>query len=747
MAGRPKSSNKPQPKPTSKRYQHAVPDAGTILKALGERGLPMTLGQLGRCLDVRGERPVAALKKRLERMSTAGQLLVNRRGEYCLLEKIDALPGVVMAHPDGFGFMRPDDGSDDVYLPYHEMRALLDGDRVAVHLAGRGRGDRRKGAVVEILERGKTVLVGQYHREHGVGYVHEAASRSPHNFMVPDHYRAGAKHGQMVKLEITDYPSAQREAHGKIVGVLGDPSDPGMATTLAIESFGLPVEWPAAVAKDAAALGDQVRSADKDGRVDLRELPLVTIDGADARDFDDAVFAEPDGTDWRLIVAIADVSRYVKPSDPIDHEAGRRGTSVYFPDRVVPMLPESLSNGLCSLNPKVDRLCLACDMQVSANGKVLKSKFYRAVMRSNARLTYNQVHASIGERNQAARRKFSTLLPALDNLYGVYRALTRARERRGALDLELPEVRIELDKQGQIKSIAARHRNDAHRLIEECMIAANVEAARLLRQHRLSTLYRVHAGPEAEKFEDLRLLLQELGLKVSDQALTQPREMNRILLALRERPDFQILAVAVLRTMSQAVYQPGHAAHFGLGLASYAHFTSPIRRYPDLLVHRGIKHVLDKKKPAAFGYDQQRMEILGRDCSALERRAEDAARHVEARYKCAYIQDKVGQEFDGVVTGVTHFGLFVMLQDLFVEGLVHVSSLSNDYYHLEHGGLRLAGEHSGRGYGLGDQVKVRLIRVDMDDAKVDLSLLDQETGKKGRGPTGQRRSGRRRRSR
>jgi ribonuclease R len=747
MAGRPKSSNKPQPKPTSKRYQHAVPDAGTILKTLGEQGLPMTLGQLAKCLDVRAEQSVAALKKRLEQMSTAGQLLVNRRGEYCLLEKIDAFAGVVMAHPDGFGFMRPEDGSADVYLPYHEMRALLDGDRVAVRLAGRGRGDRRKGSVVEILERGKVELVGQYHREHGVGYVREAASRSPHNFMVPDHYRAGAKHGQMVKLEITDYPSAQREAHGKVVGVLGEPSDPGMATTLAIESFGLPAEWPAAVIKDAAALGDQVRPADKVGPVDLRELPLVTIDGADARDFDDAVFAEPIGPDWRLIVAIADVSRYVQPSDPIDHEAQRRGTSVYFPDRVVPMLPESLSNGLCSLNPKVDRLCLVCDMRVSANGKVLKSKFYRAVMRSKARLTYNQVHAAIGERNQAAQRKFSTLLPALENLYGVYRALLRARQRRGALDLELPEVRIELDKQGQIKSIAARHRNDAHRLIEECMIAANVQAARLLWQHRLSTLYRVHAGPEAEKFEDLRLLLQELGLKVSDQALTQPREMNRILQALRERPDFQILAVAVLRTMSQAVYQPGHAAHFGLGLASYAHFTSPIRRYPDLLVHRGIKHVLDKKKPGAFDYDQQRMEGLGRDCSALERRAEDAARHVEARYKCAYIQDKVGQEFDGVVTGVTHFGLFVMLQDLFVEGLVHVSSLSNDYYHLEHGGLRLAGEHSGRGYGLGDQVKVRLIRVDMDDAKVDLSLLDQESGKKSRSPTRRRGSGRRRRSR
>ena len=747
MAGRPKSSNKPQPKPTSKRYQHAVPDAGTILKTLGEQGLPMTLGQLAKCLDVRAEQSVAALKKRLEQMSTAGQLLVNRRGEYCLLEKIDAFAGVVMAHPDGFGFMRPEDGSEDVYLPYHEMRALLDGDRVAVRLAGRGRGDRRKGSVVEILERGKVELVGQYHREHGVGYVREAASRSPHNFMVPDHYRAGAKHGQMVKLEITDYPSAQREAHGKVVGVLGEPSDPGMATTLAIESFGLPAEWPAAVIKDAAALGDQVRPADKVGPVDLRELPLVTIDGADARDFDDAVFAEPIGADWRLIVAIADVSRYVQPSDPIDHEAQRRGTSVYFPDRVVPMLPESLSNGLCSLNPKVDRLCLVCDMRVSANGKVLKSKFYRAVMLSKARLTYNQVHAAIGERNQAARRKFSTLLPALENLYGVYRALLRARQRRGALDLELPEVRIELDKQGQIKSIAARHRNDAHRLIEECMIAANVQAARLLWQHRLSTLYRVHAGPEAEKFEDLRLLLQELGLKVSDQALTQPREMNRILQALRERPDFQILAVAVLRTMSQAVYQPGHAAHFGLGLTSYAHFTSPIRRYPDLLVHRGIKHVLDKKKPGAFDYDQQRMEGLGRDCSALERRAEDAARHVEARFKCAYIQDKVGQEFEGVVTGVTHFGLFVMLQELFVEGLVHVSSLSNDYYHLEHGGLRLAGEHSGRGYGLGDQVKVRLIRVDMDDAKVDLSLLDQESGKKSRSPTGRRGSGRRRRSR
>lgn len=747
MGGRSKRSNKPGPKPTTKGYEHAVPDTGTILKTLGERGLPVTLGELARDLDVRGERLLVALKKRLGRMSTSGQLLVNRRGEYCLLAKIDALPGVVKAHPDGFGFMSPDDDSEDVYLPYQEMRALLDGDRVAVRLTGRGRRDRRTGSVVDILERGKATLVGQYHREHGVGYVREAASRSPHNFMVPDHYRAGAKHGQMVKLKITDYPAAQREAHGKIVRVLGEPSDPGMATTLAIESFGLPADWSATILQGAAALGDRVRSADQAERVELRELPLVTIDGADARDFDDAVFAEPDGTNWRLIVAIADVSRYVKPSDAIDQEAQRRGTSVYFPDQVLPMLPESLSNGLCSLNPKVDRLCLACDMRVNANGKVLKSKFYRAVMRSKARLTYNQVNALIGERNPAERRKFSTLLPPLENLYGVYRALARARRRRGALDLELPEVRIELDKQGQIKSIAPRHRNDAHRLIEECMIAANVQAAKLLRRHRLSTLYRVHAGPEVERFEDLRLLLQELGLKVSDQALTQPREMNRVLQALRERPDFQILAVAVLRTMTQAVYQPGHAAHFGLGLDSYAHFTSPIRRYPDLLVHRGIKHILDRKKPAAFTYDHQRMDILGRDCSALERRAEDAARHVEARYKCAYIQDKVGQEFVGVVTGVTHFGLFVMLQKLFVEGLVHVTSLSNDYYHLEHGGLRLIGEHSGRGYGLGDQVKVRLVRVDVDDAKVDLSLLDQAAAKRGHGPTSPRGPSRRKGSR
>ena len=435
----------------------------------------------------------------------------------------------------------------------------------------------------------------------------------------------------------------------------------------------------------------------------MRHLPLVTIDGADARDFDDAVYAEPDGkAKWRLLVAIADVSHYVEKDAPLDNEARRRGTSTYFPGRVVPMLPEELSNGLCSLNPKVDRLCLVCDMRVTANGKVEGSTFYKAVMRSHARLTYNEVHAAVGNGNKQARQKLGELLPAIENLYKVYRGLARARGRRGALDLELPEVVITMAGEHAIESVAPRHRNDAHRLIEECMIAANVQAARFLRKNRLPNLYRVHPQPEPDRFEELRVMLQELGYKVTAEARTRPRALNRILQQLRERPDFPVLATSVLRTMAQALYQPANEGHYGLALEAYAHFTSPIRRYPDLLVHRGISHLLGGGKPGAFAYRMPDMEELGRVTSRLERQAEAASRHVESRYKCIYIRDHVGDEFDGVITAVKHFGLFVMLDGLYVEGLVHVTALGNDYFHEEHAGLRLRGERTGQSYGLGD---------------------------------------------
>ncbi|MGI9344584.1 MAG: ribonuclease R, partial [Gammaproteobacteria bacterium] len=654
----------------SRRYQHPVPDASTILKALESHGVPVGFDDLAELLGVSGERALRALRRQLQKMASSGQLLINRNSEYCLPARIGIVAGTVSAHPDGFGFLVPDEGDTDVFLNFQEMRQLLHGDRVAVRIVGSSRG-KPAGSVVEILERGKQTAVGHYRREHGVGYVVEAG-RSPHHFLVPNHHRGGAKSGELVKLEITEYPSERREAQGKIIKVLGDPNDPGMITDVAIEQFQIPQEFPDDVIAQAKKFGDRVRPADKSDREDLRDLPLITIDGADARDFDDAVYAERAGDGWRLVVAIADVSRYVAPGEPLDTEAQARGTSAYFPDRVVPMLPESLSNGLCSLNPKVDRLCMVCDMRIAESGKVTRSRFYRGVMRSAARTTYTEID-EVRRGIKSARKKYSSILPQVDVLYEVFECLARARRRRGALDLDLPEVRIVMSDDATIDRILPRTRNDAHRLIEECMIAANVEAGRFLQRERIACLYRVHDDPDEDRFEDLRAMLQEIGLKVPDQARTDSKQLNRILGEIAARPDHALLGIAVLRSLSKAVYQPENIGHFGLGLSTYAHFTSPIRRYPDLLVHRAIGHRLDGGKPGAFRYDRAAMEQLGKTCSTLERRAEEATRHAESRYKCAYMQDRIGDVLPGVVTGVTHFGLFVTLDDLYIDGLVHVT--------------------------------------------------------------------------
>ncbi len=708
-------------------YRHPVPPPRVIVQVLKAQGVPLSFDKLAELLDVQADKPRKALRRQLQRLITGGQLLVNRKAEYCLLEKIDAVTGIVSAHPDGYGFLIPDDGSNDVYLPFQEMRALLHGDRVAVRVGATMRNGKCAGAVVEILERGKKTVVGQYQREHGVGYVVESG-RIPHTFIVPAHHRGGAKSGELVKIQIIEYPSERHEGQGKVVRILGDPADPGMLTEVAIEQFEIPTEWNPETLSAAQALGERVRPADKRDRVDLRDMPLVTIDGADARDFDDAVYAERSGDGWRLIVAIADVSHYVRPQDPLDDEARRRGTSVYFADRVVPMLPESLSNGLCSLKPNVDRLCMVCDMHVSAQGKVTGSRFYRAIMRSAARLTYDDVDRLQREKTGSDKTKNFKYISQINRLYGVYLSLLKARQRRGALDLDLPEVVIKLNAAGQIDRIERRVRNDAHRLIEECMIAANVEAARFLRKHRLATLFRVHDGPEPDRFDELRLMLQSLGITIPEQARTDPQHLNRVLQRIAERPDYASLAVAVLRSLRQAVYQPANVGHFGLGLSHYAHFTSPIRRYPDLLVHRGIGHILDGKKPGAFAYDGPAMEQAGRLCSMLERRAEEATRHVDARLKCAYMQARIGDVLPGIVTGITHFGLFVTLDDLYVDGLVHVTSIGHDYYHCEAGGLQMTGERTGESFGLGEAVRVRVMAVSIEQARIDFELVRQNSG-------------------
>jgi ribonuclease R len=732
-ARKPPDSGRDAPSP----YRHPVPEAPALLDALRRIGVPVTLAALAAEVAVAGERPLAALRRRLRGMAGDGQLLVNRRGEYCLPEKIAVVSGVVSAHRDGFGFLVPDDGGTDVYLSAAEMRDLMEGDRVAVRVTPGGRAGRRAGAVVEILARGRDSVVGHYRREHGVGYV-VATGKAPVHFVVPDRFRGGAEPGDLVRLAITEYPAAAREAQGHVTRVLGNPADPRVLTDAAIETFNLPWQWSPRVESDAEAFGTGVVAADHAGRTDVRDLPLVTIDGEDARDFDDAVCALPDGQGgYRLVVAIADVSHYVQPGSAIDGEARRRGTSVYFPDRVVPMLPEVLSNGLCSLKPAVDRLCMVCDLRLDARGRVTGSRFYRAVMHSRARLTYTQVQA--WRDGAPVPVAVTALATELGHLYGAYALLAAARADRGALDLDLPETRVVVDATGRIRDIEPRYRCDAHRLIEECMIAANVEAGRFLRRHRLPTLFRVHAGPEERKFEDLRLMLQGLGFAVSDVARRKPGELNRILAELRSRPDFALLATAVLRSMSQAVYQPANAGHFGLALGCYTHFTSPIRRYPDLLVHRGIAHVLARAKPGAFPYDGPAMEQLGRSTSDQERRADEATRYVEARCKCLVLADRVGEEFDGIVSGVTAFGLFVTLRDIYADGLVHVTSLPSDYYHLEPGATRLVGERTRQAFGLGQELRVVVRRVDTDAARVDLELAGVGLPPPRRGPRPPRR--------
>jgi ribonuclease R len=708
-----------------KTYKHPLPGPKEIILALEQRGIPTPFDALARDLGADSGRPREALQRRLGKMVSAGKLLRNRKGEFCLLGKIEAVTGIISGHRDGFGFLVPDDGSEDIYLHFNDMHSLMNGDRAAVHPTGRGRRGKRAGNLVEILERARDSIVGRYHRERGVSYVVEENGKPPHTFLVANAHRNGAKHGELVKLAITDYPGARRAGQGRIAAVLGHPDDPGMITTTAIEIFGLPQTWSNEVSRAASRLGSKVAAADKADRWDLRDLPLVTIDGSDARDFDDAVFAEPDGDGWRLIVAIADVSHYVRPDDPIDVEAQKRGTSVYFADRVVPMLPEALSNELCSLKPNVDRLCMVCEMRVESSGKLGRAEFYRGVMRSHARLIYEDVDAAMTDRSPAARRRLKARLPQLEDLYAVYRALARARGRRGALDLDLPEVMIEMDEaRHRIQAIVPRQRGDAHRLVEECMIAANVQAARYLGGKRLPALYRVHDGPNPDKFEELRLMMQALGFNVAESALKKPAELNKVLRQLSERPDFPMLATSVLRTMAQAVYQPANAGHYGLALPAYAHFTSPIRRYPDLLVHRGIGHLIDGLKPGRFEYSSADMDRLGKLTSMLERRAEEASRHVEGRLKCAYMEQHVGEEFEGVVTGVTHFGIFVTVSGVYVDGLVHVTGLPGDYYHLEHGGLCLAGERTGKRFCLGDTVRVSVAGVNVEEGKLDLELVN-----------------------
>jgi ribonuclease R len=722
----------PEAKAEARKYTRPVPSRTYIRQFLEQRGVPVQLGDLAEALGLdRQERRLLAA--RLKAMVRDGEVIPNRREGYCLVDRIALVTGVVSGHRDGFGFVVPDqDGADDVYLSSRYMRELIHGDRVAVRIRGHDRRGRPEGSLVEVLERNTRSVVGKYIQERGVGFVVPENPRIAQRIVVPADAVATARPGQVVLAEITAQPTRQRQAIGRIAKVLGRANAPGIEIDIAIHAHGLPTDWPGAVEKAARRLGDEVSAAAKRNREDLRHLPLVTIDGADARDFDDAVFCEPTPSGWRLYVAIADVAHYVERGSALDAEARNRGTSVYFTRRVLPMLPEGLSNGLCSLKQKVDRLCMVCEMRVGRDGKVSRARFFEGIMRSQARLTYEEVSAMLFQADAKLRRKHARLLPHLEALNGVFGALLTQRRRRGAIDFELPEAYVELGEDRRIESISSYERNDAHRIIEECMIAANVSAARFLARHKLPTLYRIHDKPSPERFKDLKAFLGTFGVPFPRVKDIEPRHFGRVLERIRGKSYDSLVETVLLRSMARASYQPDNLGHFGLALAQYVHFTSPIRRYPDLLVHRAIKHVLSGKKSGSFPYSPKDMDRLGRHCSMTEKRADDATRDAIAWLKCEFMLDKIGEEFDGVITGVTSFGVFVQLQDVFVEGLVHVTSLENDYYELDAPSHRLVGARSKKVYQLAAPLRVRVANVDMEQRRIDFEPAEPRARSRGK---------------
>lgn len=704
------------------KYERPIPSRELVLRQLTERGGPAELTDLLAAFALDDPQDQEALRKRLGAMIRDGQLVQNRKGAFGLTTRMDLVPGTVVGHRDGYGFLQPDEAGDDVFLSPRQMRSLLHGDRALVRITGRDHRGRREGSLVDVLERRNTRVVGRYVEERGIGLVMPDNARISQDILIPSSERAGARPGQIVTAEIVQPPDKRSQPIGRIVEVLGEHMAPGMEVDIAIRSHGLPHQWPVEVETEIAGLGAEVPEPQKQGRLDLRSLPLVTIDGADARDFDDAVYAEPQtggrGRGWKLWVAIADVSAYVQPGTALDREAEQRGTSVYFPGAVIPMLPEVLSNGLCSLNPHVDRLCLVCEMHVSPQGQVSDARFHAAVMRSQARLTYDQVAAMLSNAS-VADSDHAHLLPHLRHLQAVFQALFAARQKRGAIDFETTETKIQFGPDRKIEDVVPVVRNEAHRIIEECMIAANVQAAEFLTAHKLPLLYRVHGGPEADRLQELRAFLNELGLSLGGGASPEPRHYARLLAGIKSREDAPLIQTVLLRSLAQAVYTPENAGHFGLALECYAHFTSPIRRYPDLLVHRAIKHVLLQRNAGSFVYTVTGMQGLGTHCSMTERRADEATRDATNWLKCEYMQDHVGEAFDGLITGVTPFGLFVEVQRVHAEGLVHVSSLPNDYYHHEPRHHRLRGERSGRVWHLADRIRVRVLRVNLDERKID----------------------------
>ncbi|MFN3234552.1 MAG: ribonuclease R [Gammaproteobacteria bacterium] len=698
----------------AEKYENPIPSREFILKFIENLGRPISHRRLAVALDLAGDQ-IEALRRRLKAMLRDGQLMRSRKAQFGLMQNMGLVKGHFIANKEGFGFVTTDDGDEDIYLSHREARSLFHGDEVTVRVVSERPGGKREGRLEKVVKRNTERVVGRFFNEEGVGIVEPANRKMVQNILIPPQDQLAAQSGQFVLAEIVNFPSRHNQAIGKIVEIIGEHMAPGMEIDVAIRSHELPHDFPEEVLAECEEIPNEVQESDLDGRKDLRHLSFVTIDGEDAKDFDDAVYCEKKQDKFRLYVAIADVSHYVKPGTALDSEAYRRGNSVYFPDRVIPMLPEKLSNGLCSLNPNVDRLCMVCDMTINADGKVARSQFYPAVMHSKERLTYTKVAAYLEEKQETFSKD---LQPHINNLHDLYNVLRKKRDQRGAIELDTTETRIIFGENQKIAQIVPVRRNVAHRLIEEMMLCANVSAARYIERSKTVGLFRIHEPPSAERVDKFAAYLSQLGIGfVKSGVIPEPKTYANLLEHISGRPDEHIINILLLRSLSQAIYSPENKGHFGLAYDAYAHFTSPIRRYPDLFIHRAIKAILMKKPVPA-----KNVNDIAEHCSYTERRADDATRDAIEWLKCEYMLDKVGQTYEGVISSVTSFGLFVELKETYVEGLVHITRL-NDYFYYDPVQHTLHAETSGQKYHMGDTVTVRVDRVDLDDRHIDFSLV------------------------
>lgn len=734
-------SNDPHYQREKEKYENPVASREYLLELLTKGDKPLSFLEFCHLLNAEDEDSRIGIQRRLRAMEREGQVEFNRDKKYAKLKLEELIKGRIIGHRDGFGFLKREDGEKDLFVHNAQMATVLHGDIVLVKESGTDNRGRREARIAKVIEPRTEPIVGRYFFENGVGLVIPDDSRICHEISIPAESTNGARQGHIVVVEISQRPRKRVNAIGKIIEVLGEHMAPGMEIDMALRTFDIPHHWPKGVDKHIKGLSEQVPDEAKAGRIDLRQLPLVTIDGEDARDFDDAVFCEPlDDGGWQLWVAIADVSHYVRPGTALDSEAQNRGNSVYFPEQVIPMLPEALSNGLCSLNPQVDRLCMVCEMTISETGKLQEHQFYEAVMNSKARLTYTKVW-DILQGDMQLQKRYAEQVPHLQNLHNMYRALKRTRQHRGAIEFETQESKFIFNAQRKIDYIMPVTRNDAHKLIEECMIMANVSAALTLQKNKAEALFRIHAEPDSDRLASFLAYLGEVGISHKIGKDASPQDFTEVVAKIQGRADQELIQTMLLRSMKQAVYDHENIGHFGLALTAYAHFTSPIRRYPDLVVHRALKGIIDKQhqrksKSGGKVYSADEVQALGEQCSMTERRADDATRDVGDWLKCEFMLDHVGDTFEGVIASVTNFGFFVRLTEFHIDGLVHITALKNDYYQFDAVKQHLLGEKSGTVYRLGDPLEVKVAAVNLDERKIDFVLegSEQVEAKKPRKP-------------